>query len=60
MPILSPKFCTAKAKFTAIVDLPTPPLALETSKVNLVPIIGVEVKGATRWLNFYIFRLQPI
>ena len=26
----------------------------------LVPIIGVEVKGAKRWLNFYIFRLQPI
>ncbi len=26
----------------------------------LVPIIGVEVKGAQRWLNFQIFRLQPI
>ena len=26
----------------------------------LVPIIGVEVKGAKRWLNIYIFRLQPI
>ena len=26
----------------------------------LVPIIGVEVKGAKRWLDFYIFRLQPI
>ena len=26
----------------------------------LVPIIGVEVKGAKRWLNFYLFRLQPI
>ena len=26
----------------------------------LVPIIGIEVKGAKRWLNFYIFRLQPI
>ena len=26
----------------------------------LVPIMGVEVKGAKRWLNFYIFRLQPI
>ena len=22
--------------------------------------MGVEVKGAKRWLNFYIFRLQPI
>ena len=26
----------------------------------LVPIVGVEVKGAKRWLNLYIFRLQPI
>ncbi len=26
----------------------------------LVPIIGVEVKGAKRWLNLHFFRLQPI
>lgn len=26
----------------------------------LVPLIGVEVKGAKRWLNFYFFRLQPV
>ena len=26
----------------------------------LVPMIGVEVKGAKRWLDFYFFRLQPI
>ena len=26
----------------------------------LVPIIGVEVKGAKRWINLYFFRLQPI
>jgi len=26
----------------------------------LIPFIGVEVKGAKRWLNFYIFRFQPI
>ena len=26
----------------------------------LVPIIGVEVKGAKRWLDFYLFRIQPI
>ena len=26
----------------------------------LVPIIGVEVKGAQRWLDLYFFRLQPI
>ena len=26
----------------------------------LVPMIGVEVKGAKRWIDFYFFRLQPI
>ena len=26
----------------------------------LVPIIGVEVKGAKRWLDLILFRLQPI
>ena len=26
----------------------------------LVPLIGIEVKGAKRWLDLYYFRLQPI
>ena len=26
----------------------------------LVPIIGIEVKGSKRWIDFYFFRLQPI
>ena len=26
----------------------------------LVPLMGVEVKGAKRWLDFYFFRLQPV
>ena len=26
----------------------------------IVPIIGVEVKGAKRWLNLYFFNFQPI
>ena len=26
----------------------------------LVPFLGVEVKGAKRWISFYIFRLQPV
>ncbi len=26
----------------------------------LVPFIGVEVKGAKRWLDLYFFRIQPI
>ena len=28
--------------------------------LSLVPILGLEVKGAKRWLDFYFFRLQPI
>ena len=28
--------------------------------LTLVPILGVEVKGAKRWLDFYLFRLQPV
>ena len=26
----------------------------------MVPIVGIEVKGAKRWLNLYFFNLQPI
>ena len=26
----------------------------------LVPLVGLEVKGAKRWLDFIFFRLQPI
>ena len=26
----------------------------------LVPIVGIEVKGAKRWVDLYFFRLQPI
>ena len=26
----------------------------------LVPIFGVEVKGAKRWIDLYFFRLQPV
>ena len=39
----------------ATVDLPTPPFALETSKTNLVPLIGVLVNcfGASFSLLFY-------
>ena len=28
--------------------------------LSVVPFIGIEVKGAKRWLNLYFFRLQPI
>ena len=25
----------------------------------IVPLVGIEVKGAKRWLDFYFFRLHP-
>ena len=28
--------------------------------LTLVPVVGVEIKGAKRWLDFYFFRIQPI
>jgi len=37
-----------------------PAYALFFLLLILVPIIGVEVKGAKRWLDFYFFRLQPV
>ena len=37
-----------------------PLFAISFLFLALVPIIGVEVKGAKRWLNLYYFRLQPI
>ncbi len=38
----------------------TPLFIISFIFLALVPIIGVEVKGAKRWLDFYFFRLQPI
>ena len=37
-----------------------PLFILSFISLALVPIIGVEVKGAKRWLDIYFFRLQPI
>jgi cell division protein FtsW len=37
-----------------------PLFALSFICLALVPIIGVEVNGAKRWLDLYFFRLQPI
>ncbi len=34
--------------------------ALSFIFLALVPIIGVEVKGAKRWIDLYFFRIQPI
>ena len=38
----------------------TPMFIFSLTLLALVPIIGLEVKGAKRWLDFYFFRLQPI
>ena len=37
-----------------------PLFILSFTLLALVPLIGVEVKGAKRWLDLYFFRLQPI
>ena len=40
--------------------LVTPLFILSFVLLVLVPIVGVEVKGAKRWIDLYFFRLQPI
>ena len=37
-----------------------PAFIISVTLLLLVPVIGIEVKGAKRWLNFIFFRLQPI
>ena len=43
-----------------LIKLVVPLFALSFFLLALVPIIGIEVKGAKRWLDLYFFRLQPI
>ncbi len=45
---------------TFLKKIVTPLFFLSLILLALVPIMGVEVKGAKRWLDFYFFRLQPI
>ncbi len=47
-------------KTELLVKLVTPLFIISLIFLALVPIIGVEVKGAKRWLDFYFLRLQPI
>ena len=37
-----------------------PLFAISFISLALVPIFGIEVKGAKRWIDLYFFRLQPI
>ena len=45
---------------TSLKNLLYPFFILSFFFLALVPLIGIEVKGAKRWLDFYFFRLQPI
>ena len=43
-----------------LVKLVLPLFILSFISLAIVPLIGLEVKGAKRWIDFYFFRLQPI
>ena len=43
-----------------LVKLVTPLFIISFIFLLSVPIVGVEVKGAKRWVDLYFFRLQPI
>lgn len=47
-------------KTELLIKLVMPMFVISFIFLALVPIIGVEVKGAKRWLDFYFLRLQPI
>ena len=47
-------------KTELLIKLVAPLFLISFISLALVPIIGVEIKGAKRWLDVYFFRLQPI
>jgi cell division protein FtsW len=47
-------------KTEILINLVIPLFIVSFILLALVPIIGVEVKGAKRWIDLYFFRLQPI
>ena len=51
---------TSLIKTELLIKLVVPSFIITFIFLALVPIIGVEAKGAKRWLDFYFFRLQPI
>tara|TARA_B100000579_G_C22728410_1_gene802921 strand:+ start:57 stop:1184 length:1128 start_codon:yes stop_codon:yes gene_type:complete len=53
-------FIISAASNTFLKKTITPVFLLCFLLLFLVPIFGVEIKGAKRWLDFYLFRLQPI
>ena len=47
-------------KTELLIKLVIPLFIISFIFLALVPIFGVEVKGAKRWLDLYFFKLQPI
>ena len=47
-------------KTELLLNLVVPLFSISFIMLALVPIVGVEVKGAQRWIDVYFFRLQPI
>jgi len=47
-------------KTELLIKLAIPMFIMSFIFLALVPIIGIEVKGAKRWIDLYFFRLQPI
>ena len=43
-----------------LIKLVIPAFVVSFIFLAIVPIIGVEAKGARRWLNLYFFNLQPV
>lgn len=53
-------FIISAIKTEILIRLVVPLFIATFILLALVPIIGVEVKGAKRWIDLYFFKLQPI
>ena len=53
-------FAISAIKTELLKKLVIPLFIISFVSLALVPIIGIEVKGAKRWLDLYFFRLQPV
>ena len=47
-------------KTDVLIKLIVPIFSISFVFLAIVPIFGIEIKGAKRWLNLYFFNLQPI
>ncbi len=47
-------------KTKLLIKFVIPLFIISFTLLAIVPIVGVEVKGAKRWIDLYFFRLQPI